>query len=184
MGENMKKVLEFVRSIIKEHINKEDVCIDMTLGNGNDTLFLCELSRFVYGFDVQRQAIENTEKLLRSHKLYNYEIIHKSHELVDEYVTGTVKYVMYNLGYMPSFNKKITTRAASTITSLKKVLNLLEKDGIITMVVYSGHRNGKTEARELLKFVKTLDQKQYDVVKYDFINQQNNPPFAIIIKRR
>ena len=35
----MKKVLEFVRSLIKEHINENDVCIDMTLGNGNDTYF-------------------------------------------------------------------------------------------------------------------------------------------------
>lgn len=41
--------------------------IDATMGNGNDTLFLCRMAGktgHVTAFDIQQQALEATEKLL------------------------------------------------------------------------------------------------------------------------
>ena len=34
------------------------------------------------------------------------------------------------------------------------------------------------------KYVKNLSQKEYEVVKYQFINQINNPPYVIVIERK
>ena len=180
----MKKVIDFVKEIITRNVIKDDVCIDMTIGNGNDTLFLSNISKFVYGFDIQEKAIESTNNLLTLHNKTNYKLILKSHEFVDEEINEKVKCVMYNLGYLPSFNKDITTLANSTIASLSKAIKMLDEKGLICLVIYSGHENGKIEAKEVEQFARNLNQKQYDVIKYDFINQINNPPYAIIIKRR
>ena len=36
----MKKVLEFAHQLLADVLTKDDLCIDMTVGNGNDTIFL------------------------------------------------------------------------------------------------------------------------------------------------
>ena len=50
----------FVHKYIKGLINKNDEVADMTMGNGFDTLFLANISKFVYSFDINKQALENT----------------------------------------------------------------------------------------------------------------------------
>ena len=50
----------FVKSVVQEG----DCCVDATVGNGYDTEFLAKLvgeTGKVLGFDVQKQAIENTK---------------------------------------------------------------------------------------------------------------------------
>lgn len=56
----------------------------MTVGNGNDTLFLANISKKVFGFDIQGVAIENTKKLLRENNVYNYELFNISHEKIND----------------------------------------------------------------------------------------------------
>ena len=51
--------------LFKENINKDDITIDATIGNGHDTAILAELSKFVYGFDIQELALVNTTNLLK-----------------------------------------------------------------------------------------------------------------------
>ena len=63
-------------------------------------------------------------------------------------------------------------------------MELLEDDGVIVIVVYPGHEQGQQESIEVENFVKTLPQKKYDVVKYQFLNQINNPPYVIVIESR
>ena len=180
----MKWVIEFAHELAKEKVNINDTCVDMTIGNGNDTLLLCKLSKFVYGFDIQNQALENTSALLKENKCDNYKLILDSHEFIDNYISEKVKLFIYNLGYLPSGDKAITTLYESTINSLNKALYLLDNKGIIIMVVYPGHEQGLIESVKVLEYVKTLPQKEYDVVKYEFINQINNPPFVIVIERK
>jgi hypothetical protein len=51
------------------------------------------------------------------------------------------------------------------------------------LVFYPGHREGKIEAQEVGEYLKTLDQKEFDIIKYEFINQINMPPFLIALER-
>ena len=113
----------------------------------------------------------------------NIKFINSSHEFIDEYVKEEVDVCMFNLGYLPKGDKNITTKSTSTINSIKKVIDKLTLNGIITIVCYPGHPQGKIESIDLLEFLKDIDQKNYDIVRYDFINQINNPPFAIVIER-
>ena len=133
---------------------------------------------------LEEKAINNTTNLLNLNNFTNFQLFLKSHEFVDQLINIKVKCFIYNLGYLPTGNKSITTNSTSTIISLKKALELLDDKGIIAFVVYPGHESGKIEANELEIFVNSLNQKEYDVIKYQFVNQINNPPYALIIERR
>ena len=180
----MERVIEFAHNIIAKKVNKNDICVDMTIGNGKDTLFLCNLAKFVYGFDIQQCAVDNTNDYLIKNNVNNYKLFLSSHENIDRFVNEKVKAFIYNLGYLPTGDKSIATCFNSTINSLIKAFELLAEKGVIVLVVYPGHKQGEIEAFELEKFVKTIPQKEYDVVKYQFINQINNPPYVIVIERK
>lgn len=177
----MEKVLDFVRERIKEKIKKTDICLDATCGRGNDTLFLAKLSKKVYAFDVQKEAIDYSKNLLKEYD--NIEFINDTHENILDYINENINIAMFNLGYLPKGDKTITTKCSSTIASVSKVIKKLEVNGIITIVCYPGHPEGFIESKELIEYLKNINQKEYDIVRYDFINQINNPPFAIIIEK-
>ena len=60
--------MNLAKEICKVKINKGDVVVDATMGNGNDTIFLAQLvgeQGKVYSFDIQKIALENTRKRLK-----------------------------------------------------------------------------------------------------------------------
>ena len=178
----MDKVINFVKNVINNNINKKDiVSCDMTCGRGNDTLYLADFSKKVYAFDIQKDAIESTKERVKDYN--NVFLINDSHSNVDKYVGGKIDIAMYNLGYLPKGDHTITTTYESSIESIKKTLELLNKNGLITIIIYPGHPEGLTESIEITNFLKTLNQKEYEVLKYEFINQINMPPYAYIIEK-
>lgn len=177
----MEKVLDFVRNIISKRIKESDVCVDATCGRGNDTLFLAKLAKKVYAFDIQKEAINSSKELLKEYD--NVVFINDSHENVNDYVTEEINVAMFNLGYLPKGDKNITTKSNTTISSIDKVIKKLEVRGIVSIVCYPGHPEGYRESMELLEYLRNINQKEYDIIRYDFINQINNPPFALIIER-
>lgn len=177
----MQKIIEFAHYLLKEKITSSDICLDMTLGNGNDTLFLLKYAKFVYAFDIQKEALENSYKKLL--KYNNYKLILDSHENFDKYVKEPIKGVIFNLGYLPKGNKNITTNCETTLKTLNKALNVISTNGIIIIVVYPGHEEGMKESLKLNNFLKTLDQKKFEVLKYEFFNQINNPPYLFAIEK-
>ena len=61
-----------------------DICIDATMGNGNDTVLLSRLAGEngrVLAFDIQKQALEHTEERLKKDDCpENYQLFLDSHE--------------------------------------------------------------------------------------------------------
>ena len=91
---------------------------------------------------------------------------------------------IYNLGYLPGSDKSVTTMAMSTVISLMKATQLINKGGIIIVVSYFGHENSQEERDSLEKFLKSLDQKQFIVEKREFFNQINNPPIVYVLEKK
>ena len=67
----MTDLLSLHKYFLSAHLKKGGIAVDFTMGNGHDTEYLCravyggeDLPGHVYAFDVQRQALESTEKLL------------------------------------------------------------------------------------------------------------------------
>ena len=176
-----------VKELMINNIKEGSVVLDCTVGNGNDTSLLAKLvgvNGKVYGFDIQSQAINNTTKLLNNLGLIDRVILIKdSHEFIDKYIDETLSFIVYNLGYLPKGNKAIKTNSISTIRSVELALKLLDNNGLLIITVYTGHEGGLDEKDVLEKFLINLNQKEFNVLKYDFINQVNNPPLLYCVEK-
>ena len=63
----LQTALHFSHQLLKEVVEPGDFVIDATMGNGHDTAFLAELvgpSGEVFAFDIQKEALINTEQKL------------------------------------------------------------------------------------------------------------------------
>lgn len=176
-----------VKDLMVAHIKAGDTVLDATVGNGHDTLILSNLvgpSGRVYGYDIQKVAIDLTKEFLNENSsLDNVTLINDSHEYIDQFINKKLSFIVYNLGYLPKGDKSIKTNSKSTINSIKKALNLLEPKGLLVVTVYVGHAGGPEEKGALEDLLTSLDQKLYGVLKYDFINQANNPPILYCIEK-
>lgn len=185
----LQGIIPFAHDLLAKTIEKGDIAVDATCGNGNDTLFLSTLvgpEGHVYGFDIQQQAIDNTNTLLHEQNRKNVTLIHDSHANVDTYIKEQTPLAaaVFNLGYLPRSDKKIITKPNTTLTAVTKLLKLLRNGGLLVLVVYAGHPGGSEEKNAVLKYTTTLDQKIYNVLKYQFINLKNEPPFVIAIHKK
>ena len=178
----MKDALTFVHSVLKEILTKDDVTIDATCGNGHDTLFLAKESKFVYGFDIQEQAIRNTSKLLKDNKLDNYQLFLDSHRNIANYLHTEVKAVTFNLGYLPGSDKTVITNKKETLIALDTIKDLLCVNGIISLIVYTGHPGGIDESNALLSYVETLPKNRFQIIKYTFLNR-SKAPYVLLIEK-
>lgn len=179
--------VEISKEICRLKLNSGDTAVDCTMGNGNDTAFLCSLvgeDGRVYAFDIQESAVINTRKKLRELSfLDRARLILDGHQNVDRYVKEKVKLVMFNLGYLPKGNHEITTKKETTIEAVEKCMSLLDSNGIILLVIYWGHENGKEEKEALESYASKLNQREYNVAQISFTNQINNPPELICIEK-
>lgn len=170
-----------------KYIEKGYTCLDATVGNGNDIYAIAKLvgeNGKVYGFDIQEVAINNTKKMLEADGLLNRAIlIEDSHENIDIHIKQKLNFIIYNLGYLPKGDKSIKTNKDSSIISIKKALNLMEKNSIMLITAYIGHPGGSEENIAINKLLSKLEQREFNVIKYEFINQKNNPPLLYAVER-
>lgn len=187
---NLERILQYSKTLIKTCTSEGDTVIDATVGNGYDTLFLSQLVKNngqVFGFDIQEQAILKTKKLLEENNCHNVSLYQIGHEQLKINIPlkyhGQIASAIFNLGYLPHGDKFITTKKETTIEAVKQLLSILKLNGIIIVVIYSGHPEGKEEKEFLLNYVETLNQKEYQVLMYRYINQINDAPFIIAIEK-
>jgi SAM-dependent methyltransferase len=171
----MIKLTDLYHRIIQEKTPIQ-VAVDMTCGHGRDTLFLSKVSNKVYAFDIQAKAIEETKKRTRGQD--NIILIHDNHLHVDNYIKEPIDVAIYNLGYLPGGDKEIITETTSTLASLEKICQQLNKDGLIVIEVYP---HNPDEQSQIIQYTKALN-KSYDVVKIDLHNSHQSPNLIIIKK--
>ncbi|ANZ33115.1 class I SAM-dependent methyltransferase [Staphylococcus carnosus] len=183
----VERILPFAKSLILSHINESSTVIDATCGNGHDTLFLAEHvpNGKVYGFDIQEEAIKAAQLKVRD--LNNTILIHDGHENIEQYIESNdypVDAAIFNLGYLPKGDKHIVTEADTTITAIENIFKMLSPEGIIVLVIYPGHPEGKIESETVYQYLKNFDQQKAHILQYGFINQRNNPPYICAIEKR
>lgn len=182
------KLVDFVHMLINESYSGKDNLnfIDATCGNGFDTLFLCELAGengHVKAFDIQELAIERTKTLLNSNlNFVNYEIISDSHEYINKYLSFDIDAAIFNLGYLPSSDKSVTTKGNSTVIAVQDILSHLKNDGRIFITTYISHDTGD-EIKEIYNYLHSLDKSKYNVLNINLINKSNTPPELFIIEK-
>ena len=60
-------------------------------------------------------------------------------------------------------------------------MELLKKDGLICITMYSGHPGGQEEKDALLDFSEQLDPGTWHTAYINLKNQRNNPPEILLI---
>lgn len=168
----------FVHKYIKSLINDTDTVADMTVGNGNDTVYLCSLANKVYGFDIQKEAINNTK--IKTKDYSNLILIEDNHSNIDKYIKEKVKLFIFNLGYLPNSNSNIITKKDSTLIAFKKAYELLQNNGYIIITFYIGHNGGKDEYYCIDKYI---NDQQITVIEKYKENKNLLEPITYIIKK-
>lgn len=181
----MQLILDFAKTLLLPRLKQGGIFVDFTMGNGHDTLFLYQhlTNGEIYSFDIQPQAIENTTQLLGGTIPENVHLILNSHEYFTDYFEEELEGGIFNLGYLPGGDKSITTKSASTMQAVSLALSRLSNTGILVLVLYPGHPEGKEESELIELFCRNLSGREYDVIKYDFINKKE-PPYLIAIQKR
>lgn len=188
----LQKILTFAHDLLAKALKNGGFAVDATMGNGNDTLRLANLvgsKGHVYAFDIQAQALENTQQRLQAANLEaRVSLYLQGHEhvahVIPKTLHGKIKAAIFNLGYLPGSDKTVVTTPQTTLTAIEQLLAMLAPTGIVIIVVYHGHEGGKVERDALMPFVTQLSQQEFHVLQYQFLNQQNNAPFIIAIERK
>lgn len=162
--------------------------VDATMGNGQDTRWLCGLvgrEGRVYAFDIQRRAVEITRTRLEADGLESRAVLFcEGHQRMAELVPEPVDAVVFNLGWLPGAAHGVTTLARTTLPAADAALSILKPEGLLTLCVYPGHDEGRRELDALLKWASGLDGNRFDAIHKRYMNQLNQPPELIAVRRR
>lgn len=168
-------------------VRKGDTVVDATMGNGKDTLFLCELvgeTGHVYAFDVQAEAVERTrERVKEAGFAQRTQLLLAGHETMAEHVKEPVQSVMFNLGWLPGAEHVVTTKVNTTLEAVRAAVSLIAPGGIVTVCVYPGHEEGTRELHALLEYAASLSVREYNVLHHAFLNASSQTPQLILIQR-
>lgn len=184
----MKKyqITEWCHHFMENHVKEGDFCIDATAGNGNDTLFLCQLvgeTGKVLAFDIQKEAVEHTKQRLSDAGIEEWaQVLLDSHTNMYKYVKReSVDCIVFNFGYLPGGDHQLATKADTSVEAIRQGLELLKVGGMMSLCIYSGGDSGFQERDAILSFLKSLDTKRYLVILSAYYNRPNNPPIPVMI---
>ncbi|KAF5828593.1 putative rRNA methylase-domain-containing protein [Dunaliella salina] len=124
-----------------------DLAVDLTCGNGLDTLFLAEAvgpKGTIYAVDIQQGAVDSTRELLEQkledscrpethlHCMCHSRLI----EVLGPGRVGSAKVIALNLGYLPGADKSITTAVSSTEQAVDAALQAVCLGGMVSCMCY------------------------------------------------
>lgn len=181
-------VCEMVHRAAMQLLYDGAVAVDATMGNGEDTAFLCQAvgaTGKVYAFDIQSDAIVHTKRRLLAARLADRAVLIKDgHENMSDYVSDAIDVAVFNLGYLPCGNHEITTTAKTTVKALNDCFSLLKPGGAVLIALYWGHKKGEEEKAAVEAFLTTLSSSQWCISETTFPNRNKAPQFIEIQKKR
>ncbi|MDF2549946.1 MAG: putative rRNA methylase [Chlamydiales bacterium] len=166
--------------------------IDATAGNGHDALMLAkhvlpQRGRLLF-IDLQQAAIDATWQRLSGHflpeDLLRVQGIQGSHRSFPKEIEAeSIQLIVYNLGYLPSGDKELTTKTDSTLESIQAALSLIRSGGAISITCYPGHPEGDLETQALASYVQGLDPTEWSATSHQWLNRQKSPRLLLLQKR-
>lgn len=188
MANDFRSARFWAREMIEQAMFEGACAVDATMGNGHDTQWLCELAGAtgrVYAFDVQPEAVRRTEERLAEAGLADRaRLFCAGHERMAELVPEPVDAVVFNLGWLPGAEHGVTTRVETTLQAVEAALSLLKEDGLMTVCIYPGHDEGARELQALMHWAEALDPRLYDALVKTYLNQPNDPPRMLAVKKK
>lgn len=170
-----------------ERLRPGDSAVDATLGTGQDCLQLCRLvgdGGLVHGFDIQLAALDKTRARLLEHRLDHVARLYLAgHERMADFVPPGIRLAAFNLGWLPGSDKRVTTRAGTSVLGLQAALGLLAPGGLAVVCIYPGHEEGERERRDLLQLAAALPPRAFTALWHDFLNGGPGAPGCLLIEK-
>lgn len=199
MKHALTRIVSWGHALLAEVIDQGDLVVDLTAGNGHDTLMLFRLvggEGQVVAFDIQDQALQATEDRLKSNgarvrraetgavlaRRAGVDLVSSCHAELDEYLPEPPKAVIANLGYLPGGDLSVITRPGTTLTALSKACVMLAPGGRLAVVIYPGHEGGKEEAEQVDSFFRGLSEQDFGVLGMRVENRSVAPYLQIVEK--
>ncbi|MCR5296874.1 MAG: methyltransferase domain-containing protein [Clostridiales bacterium] len=187
MDYELKSARFLARDVLSRAVRPGDTVVDATMGNGHDTLFLCEAvgpAGRVYAFDVQPEAVESTRVRLRENGVEDRAVlVCDGHQRMDAHVSGKIRAAVFNLGWLPGGDHTVTTLWETTREAVEKALSLLLPMGVLVICAYPGHDEGNRELRELIRFLSALSNREYNVLHQRFLNASSGAPECFVVQK-
>jgi hypothetical protein len=183
--------IDLAHQFWEQLLQKDDLVIDATCGNGKDSLAIALMLLHRGGgallcLDLQKTAIDHTQKLLQEQAARFFphvSFFQQSHETFPAMIQkGSVKLIVYNLGYLPGGDKEITTQTETTIKSISQAFPLLCPGGVLSITCYPGHAEGAKEQIKLEEALSSLDPKSWSFSGHYWRNRASSPNLFIIQK--
>ncbi len=180
----MISLREMEKQLLAEHIGNGNTVADFTMGNGNDTLWLAKRvgeGGTVYGFDIQQQAVDNTNALLKSHGVSDRcKTVCDSHHNLLSYIKEPIDAGVFNLGFLPGGDKGITTLRETTIPAIKDAISVIKPGGCLLIAVYPGHEEGRLEGEMICEMLAAYEQKHLSAYRFNVLNAPTSPYFILV----
>lgn len=188
MATDFKSARFWAKEMIENAVFPGACVIDATMGNGHDTAWLCELvgeNGKVYAFDVQQEAVDRTaERLELAGFRQRAELFCLGHEHMAEVIHQQADAIVFNLGWLPGAEHGVTTQTSTTLLAVEAALSLLKEEAVMTVCIYPGHEEGTKELHALLEWASKLDDHRYDAMIKCYVNQPNDPPRMLAIRKK
>ena len=188
MPYELKSARYLAADVLRRAILPGDMVVDATMGNGHDTLFLCELvgeGGRVYAFDVQEAAVENTrERLEEAGVADRAALFCLGHEHMAEQAPQGVSAVVFNLGWLPGGDHRVTTHWETTRQAVESAMALLKPLGVLVICAYPGHAEGNREREALTALLSALPPQRFNALEQKFLNAGPGAPECFVIQKQ
>jgi 16S rRNA C1402 N4-methylase RsmH len=199
---NLVEITHWTHVTLAEVLTPGDLAVDLTVGNGKDALFLFNIVGIqgcVVGFDIQLEALQGTMSLLENVgadvKLHTegaitgvptpgVQLILADHARWADFVHGSPKAVIANLGYLPGGDHEIVTRAPTTEAALKAAMDKLAPGGRLAVVCYIEHPGGREEAEAVENLFSEQAGNRFQVLRIDNPLAATSPFLLVAEKNR
>lgn len=195
----LTRIIPWAHEMLAETLAEGDLAVDLTAGNGHDTLFLARCvgpNGRVVAFDLQRQALATTADRLAQESVpvrilpqegepsreAGVTLVHDCHSRLASYLPDAPRAIIANLGYLPGGDRRLITRSESTLAALDQAFSLLAPGGRIAVVVYVGHPGGAEEGAAVSLRFASLPPKQWQVLRLESVNRAD-APFLLVAQK-
>jgi hypothetical protein len=193
----LTRMVHWAHTLLAPVLRPGDLAVDLTAGNGADTLFLARRvgpQGRVLAFDLQQQALQATATRLVGAGVAvqrwqpgplspGVHLVHDSHEHVAAYLDGQVQGMIANLGFLPGGDRQLTTAAASTVAALRHGLDHLAVGGRLAVVCYRDHPGGHQEGEAVDGLLSALPVAGWQVLRLDTANDRRAPRLLVVERR-
>lgn len=180
----MKSMVELSHDFLRPALHKQALCVDATLGNGQDTAwFLKKHARHVWGFEIQQDVLDQTTAKIADPRLEGICLSHaRMDEVLGDFQKEKIDAVIFNFGWCPRQDSGIETRPDSSLQAVQKAMSCLKVRGRMALVFYP-HESWEQEAQGIEDYLSGQDPHVFAIQKTVQFNARQ-APFLICIEKK